>query len=80
MVSDIPANTAVVQHNFNGLVVPVNNPEALAKAINQLLDDRQLRERLGQKARETVINTFDIKYISNRLLEIYKKLGVVDPS
>lgn len=80
VVSDIPANTAIVQHDFNGLVVPVNNSEALAKAITQLLGDRQLRERLGQKARDIIIDAFDIKYITNRLLEIYKTLGVVDPS
>jgi len=41
-----------------GLLVEPNNPEALVGAIRQLLDDRELRERLGAAGRERVIERF----------------------
>lgn len=44
----------LVRDGETGLVVAPGDPEALAAAINRLLDDRRLRERLGAAAREAV--------------------------
>lgn len=41
-----------------GLLVEPNNPEALVGAIRQLLDNAELRERLGAAGRERVIERF----------------------
>ncbi len=41
-----------------GLLVEPNNPEALVEAIRQLLDDPQLRERLGKNGRRRVMERF----------------------
>ncbi len=41
-----------------GLLVEPNNPDALVQAIRQLLDDAQLRARLGANGRERVIHRF----------------------
>ncbi len=37
----------IIEHNETGMLVPVADPEALANAINTLLDDEQLRDRLA---------------------------------
>jgi len=39
----------------NGLLVPPSDPEALRRAIDRLMSDAALRERLGQAARQTVL-------------------------
>jgi glycosyltransferase involved in cell wall biosynthesis len=44
----------LVRDGRNGLVVPPNDPAALAAAIRRLHDDPTLRERLGRQAREDV--------------------------
>jgi glycosyltransferase involved in cell wall biosynthesis len=44
----------LVRDEMNGLVVPPNDPGALAQAIRRLLADPQLRARLGAAAREAV--------------------------
>ena len=44
----------LIVHNENGLVVPVDDPAALAAAIAQLADDPALRQRLGEAARTCV--------------------------
>jgi glycosyltransferase involved in cell wall biosynthesis len=41
-----------------GLLVEPNNPEALVDAIRSLLDDPELRERLGAAGRQRVIERF----------------------
>jgi glycosyltransferase involved in cell wall biosynthesis len=44
----------LVRDGQTGLVVPPGDPQALAAAINRLLDDAELRERLGAAARQAV--------------------------
>jgi glycosyltransferase involved in cell wall biosynthesis len=43
-----------VRNEKTGLTVPPNDPEALFGAIVRLMDDAELRARLGQGARELV--------------------------
>jgi glycosyltransferase involved in cell wall biosynthesis len=48
----------VGQDGETGLLVPPNDPEALAGAIARLLDDADLRARLGAAGRERVLTRF----------------------
>ncbi|GAB5562092.1 MAG: glycosyltransferase family 4 protein [Synoicihabitans sp.] len=41
-----------VRHNQTGLLVPPDKPEELQKAFVQLLDDAELRQRLGEAGRD----------------------------
>lgn len=41
-----------VEHMKNAIVVPPQNPEKLAEAIKSLIQDKDLRERLGENARK----------------------------
>jgi glycosyltransferase involved in cell wall biosynthesis len=41
-----------------GLLVEPNNPDALVVAIARLLDDAELRERLGAAGRQRVMERF----------------------
>ncbi len=42
----------IVTDGVDGILVPVEDPRALAAAVNRLLDDAALRDRLGRAARE----------------------------
>jgi glycosyltransferase involved in cell wall biosynthesis len=53
VVSDIPELTGIVSDEVDGLVVPVDDVEALAAALQRLADDPDLRQRLGTAARES---------------------------
>src|SRR5258707_13421546 len=50
----------VNQNEVTGLVVPPRDPDRLAAALNRLLDDPALRERLGQAGRERVRKEFTL--------------------
>jgi len=52
-------------------VVERNNPDALAKAILRLLDDEELRRRLGENARRFVAERFGADAVVETLLTAY---------
>ena len=54
VATDCPCGgpATILQHEVNGLLVPIKDPEAMAAGICRLIEDRELAERLGKKARE----------------------------
>ena len=57
--SDTPPVREVIRHNDNGLLVDFFSPQNIADTVEEALSDAELRRRLGQNARETVITRFD---------------------
>jgi len=64
----------VVKDGENGSIVPVNDEEALSKAIIELLSDESNRHRFGKSARETILQNFTLQKELEGNLAIYKKL------
>jgi D-inositol-3-phosphate glycosyltransferase len=62
-----------VQDNYSGLLVPPGNDEALAGAIQELLEDPQRRLRLGHQA-VMHAEQFGWRTIADRVLEVYENL------
>lgn len=54
----LPGNRTVIRHNVNGLLVLEKESDALAFAINRLLQSGKLRQRLGKAARRTISQHF----------------------
>lgn len=64
----------VVDDGVNGFLVPVKNSEALAQKIRILLEDKELRIRMGMAAREKAEREFPIEKVIERHLEIYNTI------
>ena len=62
------AITEVIKDGVNGLLVPPEDPLALAGALQRLIEDAALRERLAQAARRTVQEQFDPEKNTRKLL------------
>ena len=67
-VSGIPE---VINDRRNGLLVSPRNPEALAKAIEELLVDSDFRHTLAQAGRETICRIFDSRRTITRLFDLF---------
>jgi rhamnosyl/mannosyltransferase len=64
----------VVRQGQSGILVPPFDPIPLAEAISQLLNDPELRQRMGQAGRKRVLANFTREPVTMQLLEIYRKL------
>lgn len=71
---DVPGCREVVQHNKNGLLVPFQGIERFAEAVQQLIPDREMRQRMGKAGREMVLKNFSQEMIANQTLEVYREL------
>ena len=66
----------VVKDGENGIFVPVNDADALAKSIELLVTDQALRQRLGQAARQTILSGFSLQKELDGNLDVYRGLGL----
>lgn len=54
----------VVENGVSGILVPPADPPALAQALTELMNDPDLRKKLGRAARARIIERFDAKVVA----------------
>ena len=64
----------VVDDGVNGFIVPVKDKEALAQKLRILIENKDLRVRMGKASREKAEREFAIEKVVERHLEIYNKI------
>jgi glycosyltransferase involved in cell wall biosynthesis len=64
----------VVLNGETGLLVPARDAEALARAIMNLADDRELRKRLGLAGKKRVEAEFDARARARKVAALYRSL------
>ena len=57
----LPAIRELISDGANGLLVPPNDEASLADAIALLLDQPDVRTRLGEQGRRTILQTFQLE-------------------
>ena len=63
-----------IENDFNGLLVPPNDPERLAAAIQKLLQNKQLRTKFGENGRKVVEEKFSWDSIAKELITKYEEI------
>jgi glycosyltransferase involved in cell wall biosynthesis len=74
VTTTIPGCGAIVRDGETGILVPPKDPAALASAMRTLLEDRDLRRRMGQCGRERVVKEFAIEHVVGQTLQLYGEL------
>lgn len=69
-ISGIPE---VVKDGINGLLVPTENPEALADALIRISENQSLARRLSAEAQSTVSERFDGERFAAELAALFKE-------
>jgi glycosyltransferase involved in cell wall biosynthesis len=62
-----------VKDGLNGFLIRPRSNKQIAEACNKLLEDDELRERMGKEAKATVERKFTWKKVAQRYIRIYKK-------
>ena len=53
----------IIRNRENALIVPFRDSDAMAKAVLELIDHPEMRIRLGDQARETIIEQFSLEAV-----------------
>ena len=63
----------IITHNENGILVQPNEPEKLVTAINDILTNRELRDKLVENAHDYIIKNFTWEVLLPKYIELYEK-------
>jgi len=73
VTSNVCGIEELVDDGINGILVPPQNPEAIADAIEKIMKYPDLRKAMGKNGREKIEKCFNIKIEVRKLEEILKK-------
>ena len=74
ITTDVPGCREVVADGVDGLLVPMGDSEALARAMARLQDDPAFARQLGDAARRKARAQFDERIVVERTLAVYTEL------
>lgn len=72
ITTDHPGCREAVEDGSNGFLVPIKDVNAIANAIELLLNDSEKRLEMGHQSRLKAQNSFDLKRIVYKTLEVYQ--------
>ena len=75
LTSDVPGCRALVRDGIEGILVPPNDAEALARALVALASDAERVERLGKAARRRVLAGFTERHVIDLVAALYREIG-----
>lgn len=69
-VGGIPDSVII---NYNGILVPPNDPKNMGDALLTLIEDGDLRSIMATNSRNRAVNKFDWEVIANQISKIYSE-------
>ncbi len=79
VATDVPGCREIVAQNETGLLVTPGDTEALARALERMVRDADLRHRCGQAARERVAGGLDAGTVGRATVAVYRGLLSTKP-
>ena len=76
IATDVPGCREIAINNVNAITVPIDNDIKLAKAIEYLSKNPQVRKEYGLKSRELVEEDMSEEIIINKTISIYENLYI----
>jgi glycosyltransferase involved in cell wall biosynthesis len=61
VATDVPGSRDLLENGHSGLIVPPEDPGALAAALTRLVGSPELRQQMGRAARQRVLDHFTIE-------------------
>jgi glycosyltransferase involved in cell wall biosynthesis len=74
IATDAPGCREIVIDDQTGLLVPIEDPQALARAITKLAAAPELRTRYGKAARELVVTKLSTRIIGDQVVQLYNDM------
>ncbi|MCK8480608.1 glycosyltransferase family 4 protein [Psychroserpens algicola] len=74
IVSDINGCNEIIEHQLNGLIIPVKNETALEDAMQFMITNPEKRQAMVAHTRSRIIERYDQSFVWNELLKTYQSL------
>lgn len=74
IATNVPGCREIARDGVNALLVPMDDAEALARAIETLMKNSDLRLRLGQASRQIVATEYSGTRIGSEIVALYSRL------
>jgi glycosyltransferase involved in cell wall biosynthesis len=74
IASNVPGSRDVIEDGVNGLLVPPEDPRALAAAIGRLSQTKSLRQQLAQAARQTIVSHYGVAREVRQYEDLYSEI------
>jgi glycosyltransferase involved in cell wall biosynthesis len=75
----VGGNPEAVKDGITGIVVPPEDPTALADAVLELLEDPERSRAMGEAGRHVAMREFSADSVTNRVVDIYRRLLSLPP-
>jgi glycosyltransferase involved in cell wall biosynthesis len=73
IATDVPGCREIVQDGYNGYLISTLNPDALANALQKLIEDPGERQRMGKNGRQLAVAEFTLNRVIEETLGVYEK-------
>ena len=71
IVTNVDGSSEIIQHNKNGILIDQQNEQMLADAMLTLVNNKNVRNKLGEQARQTIIKDFDVCKMTKSIEDVY---------
>jgi glycosyltransferase involved in cell wall biosynthesis len=75
VATDVPGCREIVRHGHNGFLVPVRDQTALALAIRRLVEDGELRAKMGACSRQRAVSEFSLERVIRETVDVYRSIA-----
>jgi glycosyltransferase involved in cell wall biosynthesis len=74
VATDVPGVRTIVESGVTGIVVNVDDLDAMARAVAELAGDADLRQAMGSAARQRCLDQFSLAAVADRWLKVLEPM------
>lgn len=74
MAFDVGGMPDLIQDQISGIIIPFNNVQLMSDKIIQLINDRSLCQKMGQKSRNIISHNYHLSVQANNYYKLYQEL------
>jgi len=79
IASGVGGVASVIRHGETGLIVPPQNSGELARRILELLDQPTRARALGARARQMVVDVYNVESMVKKTVQVYRDVVAAEP-
>jgi len=74
VATSVGGTPEAIRNHEHGILVPPNSSQKLADAIQYLLDNKDVRTKMGKEGRKWITRNFSLDVATEKLVDIYQKI------